>query len=89
MNQAIQFEAGFGILLENDFTKDPAVDRAIRCNNSFAELFDNGRVNSLPWFEKLMRDSIRIDQMAAELDEHLTGGALAGRNPAGKPDSKH
>jgi hypothetical protein len=46
-------------------------------------------VNALPWFEKLMRDSIRIDQMAAELDEHLTGGALAGRNPAGKPDSKH
>src|SRR5262249_45395320 len=82
MYKAVELGSRLRVLSKDDVAENTAVDRAIRRKYAVPELFDDCRVNGLAWPEHLICDSIRIDQMAAQFDEHRPNSALARGNTA-------
>src|SRR5437764_696316 len=65
------------------------VDRSVRRENARAKFADDGGMHGLTGFKQSVRDSIGIDQTAAEFDEHQPHRALTGGNSSRQPHSKH
>jgi hypothetical protein len=76
MNDRVEFGASSGIP-EDNVAENTPIDSSVGSEDLMSEGFYDSRVHILSRVEKLVRDPIGVDQAAAEIDEHLTDGALA------------